>query len=561
MRRLLLLLSVQLIVNLSFSQTNFSYTPPIKIPILLSGNFGEIRSDHFHSGIDIKTQGATGHHVFAVEEAYVSRIKVQANGYGKSIYLAHPNGTTSVYGHLDKYREDIADYTRGIQYKRKSHQVDIYLEPGQFELNKGDFIAYSGNSGGSFGPHLHFEIRNSGNQHPVNALRYGFGIKDNVAPKFLTLFIESDNKRSYELLRDQGVYTLPWGTTIESLGPTRLGVEVFDYLDGAPNRCGVYSLEVYVDNQLTYSHVLEEFSFSETRYINAHIDYEERISSGKKVHRLYRLPNDKLRIYGHLENNGILNINENSTVPVRIVATDVAGNRSELVFKIEGKSDDKLFKRKPDDVVKSMKYNEENIFEMGKVKVEIPVNSLYENLDFRYSDSKAVNGSLTGFYNIHDPGTPVHRPYILSVEAPEVIPEHLRKLIFITYDEEEGKNVSVGGTYNNGRVSTSLREFGSFSISLDTIPPVIIPKNGKAMGDLSTKKHLEFTVIDDLSDIDTYEGYIDNQWVLFEYDPKNDLLTYSLDDKRVSKNQSHELELYVTDSQGNVNLFHSSFTW
>ena len=338
MHKTLVLIIFQLITIQILGQNTPQFHPPLKIPMYLSGNFGEIRTDHFHSGIDIKTRGTTGHHVYAIDEGFVSRIKVQANGYGKSIYIAHPNGYTSVYGHLDTYREDIASYVKDIQYKRKSHQVDIYLDPGVFELGKGEFIAYSGNTGGSFGPHLHFEVRNSGNQHPTNVLKYGFNIKDHVAPKFYTLFIhhQGDNghvngtgeKQSFDLVFDQGYYTVPWGTRLEAAGRIGLGVEVFDYLDGASNRCGVHTLEVYVNDRLTYSHVMEQFSFSETRYVNARTDYKERMSSGKKVHCLYRLPNDRLRIYGHLSDDGYLDISENGSYPVRVVATDVAGNRS-----------------------------------------------------------------------------------------------------------------------------------------------------------------------------------------------------------------------------------------
>ena len=182
MRRTMLSLCIQILVIQLFGQSTAAYHPPLDIPMYLSGNFGEIRPDHFHSGIDIKTQDTTGHHVSAIESGYISRIKVQANGYGFSIYLAHPDGFTSVYGHLDRYREDIANYVKNIQYLRQAHQVDIYPKPEEFPLEKGDFIAYSGNTGGSMGPHLHFEIRNSANQHPVNVLNYGFEILDHIAP-------------------------------------------------------------------------------------------------------------------------------------------------------------------------------------------------------------------------------------------------------------------------------------------------------------------------------------------------------------------------------------------
>ncbi len=571
MRRYILLIIIHFIVFQSFGQSDTGFHPPLKIPMYLSGNFGEIRSDHFHSGIDIKTQGTTGHHVFAIDKGYVSRIKVQANGYGKSIYLVHPGGYTSVFGHLDRYRDDIAEYVNSVQYQRKAHQVDIYLEPGKFQVEKGDFIAYSGNTGGSFGPHLHFEIRTTGDQHPSNALKYGFNIKDHVAPKFISLQLEADpgkghvngtgKKQSYHLVRDQGIYTVPWGTRLEAEGDIRMGVEVFDYLDGSSNRCGIYTLEVYANEQLTFSQVMDEFSFAETRYVNAHTDYGERMTSGKKVHRLHRLPNDKLRIYGPLVNDGILDVSQGKTYAVRVVATDVAGNRSELQFTLSGKPGIHASSDHSGIEIEEMKYSQNNLFQAEDVKVEIPANALYEDLGFRFSVSEPIPGALSAQYNIHNAETPLHKPYTLSVKAPDVNPELRDKLIFVTLDEEKDQWVSEGGTYKNGMLVASLRTFGSYSISMDTIAPVIEPRNGSGSGNQSGKKALSFTITDDLSDIKSYEGYIDNRWALFEYDPKNDLLTYTYDRGRLAEGQTHELELYITDYQGNVNLFHTSFTW
>ncbi|MCK5137041.1 MAG: M23 family metallopeptidase [Bacteroidales bacterium] len=536
----------------------------------LSGNFGEIRSDHFHSGIDIKTQGVTGHHIYSIESGYVSRIKVQANGYGKSIYIAHPNGYTSVYGHLDRFRPDIAAYVKSIQYQRRSHGVDIYLKPDRFHQEKGEFIAYSGNTGSSSGPHLHFEIRTSGNQHPTNVLKYNFDIVDRVAPRFLSLHVYptsngsqvngSAEKLISKVVSENGCYTLPSGAVIDASGTLGFGVEVFDYLNGSSNRCGVYTLQLFVDDELTYSHVMNEFSFSETRYINAHIDYGERIRSGTKVHRLLRLPNDRMRIYGQLIQNGILDMEENRIYNIRVVATDVTGNRSELKFQVTGKREVLPVDPPHHNYVKIMKYDEPNRFDQGRVTVEIPVNALYQDLEFRYATSPRTNGTLTDIFHIHTPETPVHLPYILSIKAEGMETSLLNKLLLITYDNEDVVS-SAGGEYRNGAVVASLRSFGSYAISVDTIAPEIIPLNGSAASDLSGKKALKFTIRDDLSGIEKYEGYIDNGWALFEFDPKNNLLTYTFDSEKTARNTTHELELYVSDAKGNVNLFHTTYTW
>jgi len=525
----------------------------------LSGNFGEIRSDHFHSGIDIKTQGTTGHHVSSVEKGYISRIKVQANGYGKSIYISHPNGYTSVYGHLDRYREDIAAYVERMQYKKQSHTVDLYLDKSTFPLEKGEFIAYSGNTGSSSGPHLHFEIRSTANQHPTNVLSYNFNIKDNRAPRFHTLFLYPMNSSgqinskagrfSSKVVKDQGIYTIPYGTTIDASGTLGISVEVFDYLDGAANRCGIHTLELYVNNELSYGHVMEEFAFSETRYINAHIDYEERSSSGKKAHRLHRLPNDRLRIYNQVLENKPLEIEESRTYNIRIVASDVAGNSSTLEFTLKGskEADIELISDKSDSLY--MRYSEANSFEEGPVSLEIPANSLYQDLDFSFQSSSPAFGSLTPFYQISSSKIPVHKAYTLSIKSPDIDPSLHKRLLLISHDDK-GQITSAGGEYMDGHVVAKLRTFGTFAVAVDTIAPKITPLG-----------NMRFTITDDLSGIAKYEGYIDNQWALFEYDPKNKLLVYKLDEDRISREEDHELELYVSDEKGNVNLLHTTFNW
>lgn len=557
----------QIAITQSIGQPPPDFNPPMKIPLVLSGNFGEIRSDHFHSGIDIKTRGTIGHHVFAIKEGYVSRIKVQANGYGKSIYLTHPGGFTSVYGHLNAYREDIASYVRRIQHQRKSHQVDIYLDEGTFPVKSDDFIAYSGNSGSSTGPHLHFEVRTSGNQHPTNALKYGFGIEDVIPPRFHSLVItpgSSDSHlngsgtwRLFDLVLDNGKYTVPWGTRLEASGTIGIGVEVFDYLNGAGNRCGVYSLDMYVEDTLVYSHVMDEFAFSETRYINAFIEYGERIASGRKIHRLYRLPNDRLRIYKSLRNNGYIKLDPDQVQNVRVVASDVAGNRAELAFTISGR--DQIPSEIPEHpgTTIRMKYDKENLHETEDVRVEIPAGALYDDLDFNFQSEPGNQSFLSPVYNIHHPGIPLHKPYNLSIRVREVTPALQDKLLLVTTEGEE--IVSAGGAYENGSVVANLLNFGRFFVEMDTIAPEILPlkRDLSASGPGS----LRFRISDNLSGIEKYEGFIDNRWALFEYDPKNELLICTFDSTRMKKGEPSELELYITDAKGNISLYHTTFSW
>jgi hypothetical protein len=538
--------------------------------MILSGNFGEIRSDHFHSGIDIKTRGTIGHPVRSIEEGYVSRIKVQSNGYGKSIYIDHPGGYTSVYGHLDRYREDIADYVKEMQYKRRTHVLDLYLEPGQFRIEKGALIAYSGNTGGSSGPHLHFEIRTSGNQHPTNVLKYGFDIADQVSPRFHSISVTPSGNEShlngkttiitFPVVRDNGVYKIPYGTTLRANGTLGIGVEVFDYLNHASNRCGVYTLEMRIDGQKFYSHTMDEFSFSETRFINAHIEYGEMVRSNKKIHRLYRLPNDRLRIYRDLKGDGWITVNHNETKKIQVIASDVAGNSATLEFEIRGDSSIPRENVELREVDQIMHWDEPNRFHNDDLVVSLPANALYEDIRFSTAKSPGTEEMLSDLYQIHHKDTPVHLPYTLSIRYPMQDEAIKNKLLLVTLNEDQELE-EAGGIYENGAVISTLRSFGQFAVAIDTVVPEIIPNGTIALGHLTGVSKIAFTIRDNLSGIEDYNGYIDNRWALFEYDPKNELLTYTFDPKRITADTLHELELYVTDAKGNVNLYHTTFTW
>ncbi len=570
---MILYLFLQVAIYQIFGQEYPAFHAPLKIPLVLSGNFGEIRKDHFHSGIDIKTGGTIGHEVFAIESGYISRIKVQANGYGKAIYLNHPTGHTSVYGHLDRYQNKIAEYVRRMQYRNRSHEIDLYLKKDQFQVEKGEVIAYSGNTGGSSGPHLHFEIRTSRNQHPVNVLKYPFPIDDGVAPVFHSIRIYSLDSDGYvnrntgkfhsTTAWKSGYFTIPGAEVVKASGNVGISVEVFDYLNGAANRCGVYTLSLYLDESLVYQHSMDEFSFNETRYVNAHIDYRELMERGTRAHCLHRKPNDRLRIYKELENNGVIFIKQGESRQVRIVATDVAGNNSELRFTLTGDMPpDPPDSDHADETMggKKMKYDRENRFTDGDISIILPANTLYEDLDFAFSRSDAESGSLTDIYHISTLSVPVHARYSLSITPPEIIPALYDKLCLIHLDVEGDIDV-VNGDYENGIFTAYPREFGSFALMIDTLAPQILPLGATAKKDMKGAGSLRFSITDDLSGIEHYEGYLDNQWVLFEYDMKNDLLFHTFDRTRTRQDSAHELELYVTDAVGNVQLFHQNFTW
>lgn len=561
-----------LITLLSFyttqGQVKPDFRPPMDIPLILSGNFGELRSNHFHSGIDIKTQGVTGFPVYAIEKGYVSRIKVQPGGYGKAIYLAHPGGYTSVYGHLAAYNPEIDDYIRSEQYRRKSHSVDLYLNAGELEVDKGEIIAYSGNTGSSSGPHLHFEVRRTADQHPLNTLLFGFPVKDRIKPVFKRIGIyplgsNSHVRNSYEphfieIQGADGEFKVDQGNPIPVFGKIGFGTEIYDYLDGARNRCGIYSLELFVDGNRLYYSEMDEFSFGESRFINAHIDYRQKVRNRYSIQKLFRLPYNELSIYKYLENGGVIEILDTLTHEVKILATDSYGNKSSLSFVIKGN-------QKPLQMVPEI-YSENKIIPFNaasgvrerNLRIDFPAYCVYEDIAFRFSRTNGRDDILSDVFYIHDEEVPVHKHFDLALE-PEIFPEGQESRLCIVSIDDEGETSFAGGTYNDGWVETKVRDFGRYAVAIDTTIPSLEPLNLYPGKDVTGQESIRFLVKDDLSGIDSYEGFIDQNWVLFQYDPKNDLLFYEFDDRVPISKKNHELEMRIKDAKGNLKIYNTNF--
>jgi murein DD-endopeptidase MepM/ murein hydrolase activator NlpD len=275
MQKRIFIISLFFINLSSFAQLKrdtLGWIPPVDIPIYLSGNFAELRTGHFHAGIDIKTQGNEGFKVYAVQDGYISRIKVSSGGYGKAVYITHPDSYTSVYGHLKEYNIQLDKYVKAIQYERKSYGVDIFPEKGELAINQGDIIGLSGNSGSSGGPHLHFEIRDTKSARPMNGLFLGYDIEDNIPPKMDYLYVYPQYGRGtvngkskdhyYSLKRANADFALRQGDTLTASGSVGLGLKVNDYLNGSANRCGVYELKGFIDDTLFFYEKFDGFSFA-----------------------------------------------------------------------------------------------------------------------------------------------------------------------------------------------------------------------------------------------------------------------------------------------------------
>ena len=548
------------------------FASPVDITIFLSANFAEIRTNAFHAGIDIKTQGVIGKNVLAAAAGEVSRIRVSPVGYGRAIYINHPNGYTTVYGHLEKFSPDVEAYVRDAQYRQKSFDVDLYPEAGKFRFKKGEQIGISGNTGSSSGPHVHFEIRKTPSQVPVNPLFFDFEIKDDIAPilQHIAFYPICDyamvnskhEKLILPLARTNNTYGLRTGNKIEVSGKIGFGIDAFDYKNDSWNKCGIYSVQMFVNGQLVYEHYLDEMSFNDMRYINSHIDYAEKILSRKDIQKTFVEPGNRLKIYGKTQKNGVLEFNSPGEHHVEIIVKDAYRNSSNLQFKVTSQEVDSSKFRNPitEKFAKYMPFDQDNHFNTDNFEITISKGTLYTDLYFEYEEKDSINGFYSGIHHVHNIYTPLHRNMRISVSANK-IPAHLISKALIVNANNNGKPSALGGFHEKGFITTHTNSFGRFAIMVDTIPPVIEPVNISNNKNMGSVRSIELKIDDNLSGIKNYTGYINGEWALFEYDPKNKLLFYDLSNGKIEKGKEHKLDLYIMDERENINSLHMKFIY
>ena len=544
---------------------------PLDIPIVLSANFGEPRSDHFHSGVDIKTDGVTGKRVYPASDGYIYRIAVSPTGFGKALYIRHRNGLSTVYGHLSRFKPEIEKYVKENQYARKSFSVNLYPDPGKFTVKEGDIIGYSGNSGSSMGPHLHFEVRRSSGEKPLDPTQF-YNIEDNIKPVIRSVVVypgktmsEVNGKREKLILNASGYngkYTTGNNKPVEVCGAVGFGINTYDFLNNSWNKCGVRIINLRVDEKLIYSHSIDEFAFSETRYINSHIDYEEHIRNNYYIQKTFLEPNNKLSIYNHAINNGIVEFNDTKLHEIEISVSDFNNNYSTIKFFV--KSDKTKSDEPPDNQGKLMPYGQKNEIRHHDMRLSFPANCFYDSIYFNYKKAPSDKDNIiSDLHFIHDKYTPVHKYYEIAIQPNIETAEALKdKLCLVYIDGEDRESVSyAGGKWQNGFVEESVRNLGIYAIMIDTIPPSIQPVRFADGATLDNNSRLRVKVSDEFSGIGEYVALIDDSWALFEWDPKNSLLTYEPDPLYIRKGGKHTLELYVKDNRDNESVLRLDFYW
>lgn len=543
------------------------FRSPLDVPLYLAGNFGELRSNHFHAGIDIKTQQQEGLKVYGAAEGYVSRINISLYGYGKAIYVKHPNGMTTVYAHLQRFSPKIEEYVKKAQYSQKKFTIALYPKKGELNVSKGEVIALSGNTGGSGGPHLHFEIRN-GNEVPLNPLLFGFKIKDDIKPilKNIALYPLNDTSTvngknepaSFKLYGSAGKYSISSSTQLKARGVIGAGIEVIDRLNGSNNRCGVYSIELIADSNLIYKHEMEMIPFDVSRYINSHVDYRMAKKNRKRIQKSFLDPNNKLNIYKDVASGGKLYFSKYGH-NLDYVVKDTYRNKSKVRLAIA--YDSVAHTGGIDSNLTTANYKVDNFIHEDSLEVKIPAFGLYKDLPLTWEKRKRHPKAVAPTFQIMDGYTPLHFKMKIKIKADSIAKNLQSKIYAVSLNSKGEVSSAIKGSYHNGWFGFKTKSFGKYSLMIDTKPPSISTYNFKGNGkSFASMKNISFTIKDQQSGIATYNGYIDGQWVLMEFDKKKKRLWYEFDSTRLERGK-HSLKVVITDNVGNTKTRTIDFIW
>lgn len=521
-----------------------NFCSPFDFPILLSANFGELRPNHFHNGLDIKTQGVTGKPIHCIADGYVSRVAVLHEGYGQAIYVTHPNGLTSVYGHVISFAKNIQACVRQYQYAHETFVCDLKFQPGQFPVKKEDIIALSGNEGASAGPHLHLELRRTETGEYIDPMPYfKHLLKDSKAPVGTLIGIYPIqgkgvvNGSSHKKLLAIGNLKQP----VHAWGEIYTGISAKDYMDGTSNFYGVHSVTLYVDSVQVFNSTTDKVLPDENRMINGFTDYEELTRTRRLIMRSYKLPGNRLRLLHTNENRGAVTIDEERDYHFRYVLEDNFGNRRTYQFIVKGKRQD-IPEYKPE-ANEMLYWNRTNVIQKPGMELVVSRYYVYEDVPLR-TDMRG-DSSLIAFDYILDAGrTPIHSYCDLSIGLRHMPVADTTKYYIV---QKAGKwRSSMGGKYANGWIKTRVRSLGTFSVDVDTIAPQITPIG---QGGWRTSRNIRFRIKDMESGIGSYKVYIDGKFVLFGL--KKGILVIQ-DPEKVKKGVPHKLEVTVTDQCGNM---------
>lgn len=535
------------------------FRSPLDLPVHPSGTFGEIRRNHFHAGLDYRTQQKTGIPVLAAGDGFVSRIKVSTYGYGTCLYIDHPNGYTTVYGHLSSYADKIDAVVRAKQYEKQTFDIEMMFEPGELPVQQGEVVALSGNTGGSGGPHLHFEYRDTKTEKIINPLHFGLKklMKDTKAPTILGLMVyplgessvaDGSEKPFLVNLKPQkdGTYL---ADKITAKGKIGFSVSTSDKSTGSYGNNGIYKVQTFYNGSPGFNYTFDTFGFHESRYINNFIDYEHYYKTNQRFQKLFYQTAYPLSIVEHNTTDGQLDITPDAVQNYRIEVYDFHGNKTMINGSID-------YSDAPAKVTVS-KYitpyfvnaANDNSYTKDGVSVFIPANTFYENfyMNFNVKDSVLY---------LHKPEVPVHDYITISFDVSH-LPKSALDKTFI--EGVTGNRKSYHSSYiQDGMLTAKVKTLGNFKLDSDTTPPKIYSPSFTEGKWLSTQDSFSLKMSDDLSGIATYDAWINGKWALLHYDYKTRIIFHNFSDGIVSEGRN-DLKVVVTDNVGNSTTFETHF--
>ena len=559
MKKLLYILTILCQTSL-LAQTNYPqdyFIDPLDINLVLAGTFAELRANHFHSGLDIKTQQREGLKVYACADGFVSRIKISHGGYGKALYITHPNGYTTVYAHLQKFAPKIEAYIKEHQYGQESYEIEVF--PGAVELlvKQGDVVAYSGNSGGSEGPHLHFEIRDN-EERPINPMLFGIDIKDTTKPiiKEVYAYPISDDahiNQTHEMCKlrlipqQNGDYTVE---NITAFGTIGFGIVSTDRQDLAANNNGLYDIESFFNGQPNFEIEFSRFSFAETSHLNRYIDYGVYKTKKQRIQKLFVEKNNPLSLYRNLDNNGFLRIEDSTTSVYKIRVKDYKNNDCWLTLNIKGVKATDIKKKEPPKSNYYIYADQTTTLSKDNVTVTIYPNTFYDDFptDFEVkSDTVFINEDVY----------PMQKSMSIAYDVSQY-DEQDKKQLYVAELVGYYKKPYYTSTKHEGNKIIGLTKYlGTYALVKDSVPPSITPNNFDDGKWLSKYRYLQLKVDDKESGISSYRATVNGKWILMEYDYKKKMLTYDFNDGRTST--ENKLKVIVTDNVGNSTTFEATF--
>jgi len=535
-----LILGLLLTTSLLSAQSAFAPSPPLDIPLVLSGTFAELRGNHFHGGIDIKTQGRSGLKIYSVAAGYVSRIAVNPYGYGNALYLRHPEGYTTVYGHINAFYPELEAWVEEQLRDRSKNDGNLYPSPEQFKVTRGQLVAFSGNTGGSFGPHLHFEIRDTKTEEPLNPLKFGIEVKDTRKPDIRGL------KWTAKDFSDAGSFKS--GDTIKST--SALGIDLFttDKQDLANNNNGVYAIEASIDDQTFFTANYSRINFSTSRFINAHINYDLYCSGGVRYTRLYELENNPLKITDTYEisapafraSKGWITVAHDSVVKLEASVKDFKGNTSEFRFYIEGNAP-----LSPEKKSIKLDWEKDHDLTLGAIQIHLPAGALYKTSEFnllKKGDAQYVIGEgcvplqtyMTLEWTLH------------STQIPGVG-------WFLWEADHMGKKSAISGERDGAVMTFKTRSTGTYELDQDLKKPeVSLLKTTTYPRSNSTFREIRLRVADDKTGVERYSARIDDRFARIDFDYKKEMLKIIVP-KDIPAG-SHNLRVVVIDGVGNTSV-------